>query len=180
MTRSAGESSRNLSLTQEKGLAAEPRLFMYFHLLLGGWKPEQINTRFGIAANPATRMLARLDRLGLIELLPGDNIRLLTPRSILWRRNGPVRRAYETQAKSDFLSASFAGANERLLFATGELSETSAALLIRKVEQLKNDYEELVELDVTVPEEKRVNTGVLLAFRPWVFQWLTEQLFSNP
>ena len=180
MTSSAGETSRYVSLGQEKALAGEPKLFMYFYLLLGGWKVEQIKSRFEVAPAVSTQMLAQLDRLKLIELLPGDNIRLLTPRSILWRRNGPVRRAYEAQAKAEFLKSRFSRAGERLLFGTGELTDTSAALLIRKIEQLKADFEELVELDTNAPEEKRTNAGVLLAFRPWVFHWLTEQLFSGP
>lgn len=180
MTRSAGETSRYLSVAQEKELAGDPKLFMYLYLLLGGWTVEQINLRFGVTGVLATRLLAHLDRLKLIDLLPGDNVRLLTPRNILWRRNGPVRRAYEEQAKAEFLRSSFTGTGERLLFGTGELSETSAALLMRKIEQLKSDFEELVELDVTIAEEKRFNAGLLLAFRPWVFHWLTEQLLSKP
>ena len=180
MAQSAGESSRYLSVAQEKALAGDPKLFMYFYLLLGSWKAEQIGARFGVESTLATRLLAHLDRLKLVELLPGDNVRLLTPRNILWRRNGPGRRAYEEQAKAEFLNSSFAGPGKRLLFGTGELSETSAALLMRKMEQLKSDFEELVEVDVTIAEEKRVNAGLLLAFRPWVFHWLTEQLLSKP
>lgn len=172
------ETSHRLSLTQEDALAKDPALFMYFHLLLNGWTARGIARQYNIEDTRATRMLTRLDRVGLIELLPRNRVRLLTPRAIAWRQNGPVRRAYETQAKTEFLRASFSGKAEQLQFAIGELTEASMAIIIRKMERLKAEFEELVELDLTAPEERRQNTGLLLAFRPWVFEWLAKKFLD--
>ena len=59
-----------------------------------------------------------------------------------------------------------------LRFATAELSASSMTIISRKIERLMKEFDELVELDMAQPPERKQAVGLLLAFRPWVFSLL--------
>ena len=60
-------------------------------------------------------------------------------------------------------------------FETGELSESSIELLSRKIEKLVREFNELAELDMSLPPEGKRSVGILMAFRPWVFTLLADR-----
>ena len=73
----------------------------------------------------------------------------------------------------EFLGADFDRVAGLMKFETGELSESSIKVLSRKLEKLVKEFDDLVELDMALPLEKKRSVGLLLAFRPWVFSLLT-------
>ena len=160
---------RVLSLEEEQALAREPRLLGCFYLLLNGWSAGRIARRLGLDRSQTTRCLVGLDRLGLIELLPANRVKLRTARSIAWRRDGPVRKRYERQILSEFLGGPFDGALEVQRFESGEISEASMQILRRRIERLLAEMNELVELDMALPAAERQSVGLLIGLRPWVF-----------
>src|SRR5690606_34592783 len=83
-----------LAAAQERALADEPRLLLVFHLLCNDWTVAAIRREFALGGPETTLLLARLDRLGLVELLPRDRVRLRVARDFEWREGGPVRRRY--------------------------------------------------------------------------------------
>ena len=72
LARGARDAPRHLSERQESELAQSPRLMTVFHLLCQGWRADAIREGYDLGEPELTRLLARLDRLGLVELLPGD------------------------------------------------------------------------------------------------------------
>ncbi|MET0289913.1 MAG: helix-turn-helix transcriptional regulator, partial [Pseudoxanthomonas sp.] len=66
------QSRRHLTLHQETDLAAEPRLMTVFHLLCQGWRTSAIGEGYGLRHTELVQLLARLDKLRLVELLPGN------------------------------------------------------------------------------------------------------------
>jgi hypothetical protein len=80
-----------------------------------------------------------------------------------------VHRVYERQVKAEFLQADFQGPLEALNFRSAELSEASARILTRKLEQLTRDFAELATLDVGLAAAEKKSAALLVAFRPWVF-----------
>ena len=113
--------------------------------------------------------IKRADAARLIELQPKLKVRLRTSNVIAWRSDGPVRRLYEQQVKTEFLQAEFTGRHELINFVSAELSEASAKLLTRKAELLGRDFAEFAALDAGLPDKEKRSMGLLLAFRPWVF-----------
>jgi DNA-binding Xre family transcriptional regulator len=164
-----------LSVDQEAALAADPLLFTVFYLLLNEWRPARIARTYGLTRPRAIKTLTTLDRLGLIELLPGNRVRLLTARSIRWRRDGPVRRAYEERALSEFMTHAFDGPDDSLIMETGELSPASLKLLERRLARLHREFNELVEVDLSLPPEHKRSVGLAIALRPWVFSLMEAQ-----
>ncbi|MET1023197.1 MAG: hypothetical protein ABWX87_02705, partial [Pseudoxanthomonas sp.] len=123
----------------------------------------------GMRRTELVQLLAQLDRLRLVELLPGDHVRLKVPRDFSWRDDGPVRARYLQMASGEFLHESFDAADACFALEIGELSEASATTLRRKLDKLVMEFKEAVELDVGLPPERRRSIGLLVATRPWVF-----------
>ena len=66
-----------LSLEQEQALVEDVRLLLVGYLLLQRWSADQILARYDVGEHELTRLLARLDRLRIIELQPGNRVRTL-------------------------------------------------------------------------------------------------------
>lgn len=165
-TTSGGE---QLTLEQEQVLASDWHLLACFHLLLNGRPPIDIGRELHLQERQLRGLLVKLDAAKLIELQPKLKARLRTPNVIAWRSDGPVRRLYEQQIKTEFLQAEFTGRYEQIQFVSAELSEASAKILKRKSELLARDFAELAALDAGLPDKEKHSIGLLLALRPWVF-----------
>ena len=163
------ERDRQLGLAQEKALADDPMLLTVFHLLCNDWDVPAIRTEFDLAEPEAVLLLAQLDRLRLIELLPGNRTRLRVPRDFAWRPDGPVLRRHARSAMIEFLRGDFAGEDAFLRLELREFGTASLGLLRRRLERLVADFNELAEVDASLPGDRRRGVGVVLAMRPWAF-----------
>ena len=142
-------------------------MLSYFYLLLNSWTDAQIRRHYEFEEAQMRALFQRLEELELVERLPKGH-RLRVGRQILWRRDGPVRRAYEKQVHAEFLRSSFAGDREALRWQPAELTDNSIDVLRRKLTQLYDEFLEMAELDL-LSNQPRHSTALLLAFRPWVF-----------
>jgi DNA-binding Xre family transcriptional regulator len=165
----ATSGGQQLTLDQEQVLASDWHLLACFHLLLNGRQAADIGRELHLPERQLRGLLVKLDAAKLIELQPKLKVRLRTPNVIAWRSDGPVRRLYEHQVKTEFLQAEFTGRNELINFVSAELSEASAKILRRKAELLARDFAELATLDAGLPDKEKRSIGLLLALRPWVF-----------
>lgn len=163
-----------LTRDQEQALADDSTLLTYLYLLLIGWKPETIAGEYELDELQQTRILTRLDRLKLIDLYPRNRVRLLTSRRIVWRTDGPIRKRYERQVKEQFMRYRFREDDELFWLDTSELSDASVKVLLRKLDRLSQEFDELAELDLNLPRKKKRSIGMLLALRPWTFWELLE------
>lgn len=169
MARGEAERLAQLTIAQEQALAKDARLLTVFHLLLHEWSAAQISKEFAISDPEVVRLLVKLDRLGLIELLPRNRVKLLCPQQFTWRRDGPVRRRYQQSAIAEYLSSEFAGRDELLRLEVRELSSASLARLKQKLERIAIEFNELAEVDSHLDIQNRQSVGLVLAIRPWVF-----------
>ncbi len=166
---SSESNSQYLSLEQESLLAANQSLLACFYLLLNGRPSSEIQTRLNLNERELRSLYVKLDDARLAELQPGLKARLRVGPVVNWRSDGPVRRVYEQQVKAEFLQSEFQGEGEVLHFHSAELSEASASLLSRKLEQLGHEFADFAKLDRDLPVRKKRSVALLLAFRPWVF-----------
>lgn len=168
-----------LSDEQEQALVDTPMLVFVFHLVLGGWTVDRIIAEYAISEAELMPALVKLDRLGLIALMPNNVIRLTTQRSIEYRRGGPMRRMFETSVKAEFLDQDFNAADAIWEFEVGELSEASRALVNRRIGQLFREIRELIGVDAILPLSVKQNTGVLIALTPIARPLMTRDLPKN-
>jgi len=96
---------RQLSFEQEQALAQDRNLTFVFTIILRGWSPDELWREQGLEPAALVAYLTRLDKLGLIALLPGNETRLLTVRDIEWRKDGPIRTQVGQWIRADALDA---------------------------------------------------------------------------
>jgi DNA-binding Xre family transcriptional regulator len=172
LVRTAAESneatSKFLTLEQEQLLADDPKLLACFYLLLNGRSSAEVIERMNLTERELRRFYVKLDDAKLVELQPRLKVRMRVGPVINWRTDGPVYRVYEQQVKAEFLKSDFRGPLEALHFRSLEISEASARILARKIENLQKDFAEMASLDVGLPANEKQNVALLVAFRPWV------------
>jgi transcriptional regulator with XRE-family HTH domain len=164
---------REMTERQEQALAQDARLLGVFYLLVSDWSAVEIVARYEISRTELTRLLVRLDRLGLIELLPQDRVRLKVPKRLRLHPGGPIHRAHGKRVIDDFIAAEFDRIGAQFRFEYRELSKASYEVMQRRLERIAAEFLELAELDATLPGRRRETTGLLLAMRPWALSRVT-------
>ena len=173
LARGAASAVEEMTLAQESGLAASPKLLGVFYLVFNDWKLADILERFVLQRAEAVKLLLQLDRLGLIELLPGDAVRLKVPKTVRLRPDGPIRRAHGKSVVASFLQADFAQSGGHFRFEFRELSKSSFELLRRRLDRVAAEFNDLAELDSYLPSDQRTTIGMALGIRPWTMAWVT-------
>jgi hypothetical protein len=118
------------------------------------------------------KLLARLDRLAFIELLPGNRIRLLVSRAFSWIPDGPIQRLFKEQFQADFFRSRFDKESELLILANGALSRPSVAALLARLRKAAAEFSALRSEDAPLPAAERTPITLLVAARPWSAEFL--------
>jgi len=173
MARGASAGTDEMTVKQEEALAKDPRLLGMFYLVFNDWTVESILDTYEISRTDCTRLLLQLDKLALIELGVNDTLRLMVPKTVRLRVNGPIQQGHGKTVVNDFLQADFARVGGYFRFEFRELSRASVTHLERKLERLTQEFHELAELDSYLPSDQRQTTGMALGVRPWVISLVT-------
>lgn len=156
-----------LSLSQEQEIVADLELLLIAVCVLNRWSFEQILDYFSMDESRGIHLLSRLDKLKMIELLPGNRVKLLVAANFRWRENGPIQQFFLQKLQSDFFDSRFDQNHESLIVVNGMLAGSSSAVFQRKLEQLINEFNALSEADSSLPFAERNGTTVVLAMRRW-------------
>ena len=157
-----------LTLEQEREIVADPKLLLVAVHALNQWTLEEIVAQYTVSKTECIRLLARLDRLRIIDLLPNNRIRVIVGRNFSWLPDGPLQRHFRAQLEANFFGSRFDGGGEHLAFVSGMLSRNSNAVIQHHMRRLEAEFTELHNQDVGLPLEERFGTSLLVAMRPWV------------
>ncbi|MEM9056941.1 MAG: helix-turn-helix transcriptional regulator [Pseudomonadota bacterium] len=164
-----------LTLEQEDALVGDPEVFVITFLVLNHWRVDQIVERYDFNEQQVERVLLKLNRLKLIELLPLNRYRLLTARNFAWRPRGSVHRFFRERVLPEFHASDFSGEGERLRFLGGMLSPQNMAEMQDGIERLAARFADLSDQDARLPLSERSGCGAVLAFRPVEFAMFRER-----
>ena len=78
------------------------------------------------------RLLARLDKLGIIDLLPNNKIRVRVAPDFSWLPGGPIQQYFRAQLRNDFFNSRFDGEREKMSMVSGMLWPESFKALQKK------------------------------------------------
>ena len=159
-----------LSEAQEQALVDDPRLLMALFLTLNRWREDDVMGHFGFTTAQWTGLLVKLDRLGIIELMPGNRGRALTARNFRWRADGPMERYFRHTLLTDYFADPFDGEQDALLLLSGSLSIDGVKQLRQRLEEVAREFDALLARDATLPAEDRVGVSLVLAQKPWLLQ----------
>ena len=158
-----------LTAAQERELVSDPLLLLTAICTFNRWPFERIVENYRISEQALIHALARLDRMGLVELLPGNRTRLLIARNFAWLPDGPIERYFVAHVQNELLAGEFVPGKDLRRFAWGLLSAASAAQLRTKMQALLETFDDLTRSDEVRAEGEQPAKGacLLLALREW-------------
>lgn len=157
----------HLSIEQEKVLAARPILIMVTYLLVNRWPLENIIHHYQIKVTEMIQLLTTLSQLKLIELLPGNKVRLLTAKNFSWHPHGPIQKFFQALVQKEFFESNFSANEEKLHFVVGALSRDSLKKVYLEMNKFIDIFDELSQKDARLPLAQRENFSLVLALRNW-------------
>jgi hypothetical protein len=173
----AGEDAHGiteLSEAQEQEIVSDPRLLLVAWCAVNNWTFEQIVGTYALTDAECVGCLAKLDRIRIVELLPGNRIRPLLSRTFAWRAGGPIERYFRSRVESEYLGSDFDREGELFLFLSGMLSDASIAELIGELRRVARDFAQRHRGDLGLPLPQRFGTSLLVALRPWELRAFTQ------
>jgi Cro/C1-type HTH DNA-binding domain len=158
--------TNQLTVAQESELVADPKLLFMTWLVLIRTPFEEVIQEYKFTEREALQYLIRLDRLKVIELQPGNRVRLLVSRHFSWRPGGPVQKYIHHKLLREFFAGSFAGELEEFFFHGGRVSDEALAQLKRALRAASRECAEIIERDRSTTRP-RYGAAFVLAVRPW-------------
>jgi DNA-binding Xre family transcriptional regulator len=164
---------KNIDLTmqltreQETELVSDVKLVLVAVLLMNKLQFAEILASYEISEPEGIQLLARLDRMRIIELQPGNRVKLMISQNFKWIPGGPIQRFFESKVQSEFLASSFTGAGEFRIFVSGMISRTANTEIIKKIEHLAQEMNDMNIESESLPLEQRFGTSLMMAIRPW-------------
>ena len=153
---------RTLTEDQEKQLVTDRKLLLTAVCALNNWSLADITAIYRLTEAECLKRLLLLDKMGLIEVRPGNRIRSKVARDFDWLRDGPIQHYFRTTGQQDFLGAPFDGDGESQLFVQGMLNDAARAQLATELRRAA-----LHEESIPTPLPRKQGIGLLLATRRW-------------
>ena len=158
-----------LSAEHETEMVSDTRLLLVAYCLLNYWTFDEIIERYDISPEDGLKYLRRLDRMKVIELQPGDRVRLLIANNFSWRRNGAIEKFFRSRVQTEFFSHDFADDASIRIVKSGMLTRKSQMQLIEKLKATGDHFDDLNWDERRMPAADRHGTTMVLAIRHWFF-----------
>ncbi len=164
---------KNIDLTiqltheQETELVSDVKLLLVTLLLMNKLQFAEILGIYDISETEGIQLLARLDRMRIIELQPGNRVKLMISRNFKWIPGGPIQHFFESKVQLEFLDSSFNQAGEFRIFVSGMISRTANAEIVKKIQHLAQEMNDMNVESESLPLEQRFGTSLMMAIRPW-------------
>ncbi len=159
------ELARELTLAQEQALTESTLLSFLFFMAMSGWPPRDLHDDFGVPMERIEEQLDRLERLALIDRLPGGRVRSRVDRRVAWRR-GPMRQHFEQHMKRQFMEIDFGDPDTIYTAEAAKLSASGVARLEELLQRFRLDVQELADDDRRHALLSRQWMTTLVAVRP--------------
>ncbi len=159
-----------LTQEQERAVVADKKLLLMAICVLSQWTLEQVTSTYQLSETQGIQYLARLDRIGIIELRPLNRYRLKLAKTFRWRPHGPVMEYFREHALLDYFSGSFDGSGEGLLLVHGNISRALAPAFMERMQRVAQDFAQQHLADQKLDNRQRDGYTLLLALRSWEFE----------
>jgi hypothetical protein len=137
--------SGSMPLEAEELLAIDQDLLLLLYLLLFNESQLKIRKRLKISTTKFYSMARDLERIGVVEVLPGNQIKLLVQKTVRWNPGGPLSVRYADAIKEEFFNTNFSKEGEFQDFLTIPLTPANAVALKQKLQSLFSELEMLGE-----------------------------------
>ncbi|QBY03479.1 XRE family transcriptional regulator [Thalassotalea sp. HSM 43] len=169
---------QQLSVEQETEITNDIALLLVAVCVLNKWRMQDIVDYYQMSEPECIGKLTKLDKLKIIELLPGNRIKLLVDANFGWLENGPIQTFFQRTIGQEFFNSSFHLDDECLIVLNGMLSLQSNGEFQRKLRRLAREFEDLNHEDSSLSLTERNGATVVLAIRNWRYG-LSRHLVNN-
>ncbi len=165
------EAARNqlthLTHQQEREIADDLELMLVTVCVFNHWNVNDITRYFTLSRELCIRKLLKLEKIGLIELLTGDRVRLLINKHFEWQPGGPFEQFFRQHIGREYFSRGFDGDASCLHVLNMTLTKASAAEFQRKLQRLAREFSEINREDANRPVSEREGITLVMAMRHW-------------
>ena len=158
----------------EEEIVADGRFLLIAYCLINHWTLDEILERYDISRADAFRYLRRLDQMKIVEVLPGDRVRLLIANNFAWRRHGAVERFFNERVQTDFFRHDFTADGAIRIAKNGMLSVKAQVQLREKLKAIGELFDDTTWEERKMPATERHGTTMVLAMRQWIFEGFKE------
>jgi hypothetical protein len=151
-------------------VVADPKLLLMAICCLSQWSFEQIVATYAYSEAEGVATLAKLDRLGIIELRPLNRYRLLVSKTFRWRPNGPVMDYFREHVAADYFDAAFDGEGEMLMLVHGQIGRSLANAFNERLARVAQDFAQQHLADQKLPADQKRPYTLLIGMRSWLFE----------
>ncbi|OED35798.1 hypothetical protein AB833_29300 [Chromatiales bacterium (ex Bugula neritina AB1)] len=170
LSNQAAQQLQGLSQEQEAELVSDPKLLLMAYCLVNHWSFSEILHRYTLTEVEGIRYLARLDRMKLIELLPGNRVKALIASNFAWQSDGPIERYFQKEVQGPFFQSSFAEDGCLRLVKNGDISSIARQNILERLHSIGQQFDDTVREERKLPIEQRQGTTMVLAIRHWMFE----------
>ncbi|CND16955.1 Uncharacterised protein [Yersinia intermedia] len=156
-----------LKREQEAQLVSNEKLLLVAVCTLNHWSLENMLSAYCLTKAECIKYLLVLERMGLVNLKPGNRIKLLVAQDFDWLQNGPIRQFFLRQGLPDFMGSLFDAPDETLDFGHGMLTQSAYSQLQVEMKRLRYKLAALHNDSLMAPLSEKRGTALLLAMRVW-------------
>jgi transcriptional regulator with XRE-family HTH domain len=157
-----------LSLAQEREIIGDPRLLVVAVSAMNHIGFDDIVRIYDMSELQVTGYLLRLDKIGFLELMPNNRVKLLIARTFGWIPNGPIQAYFRSEAAADYLDSRFDGEDEVLRLVNVMLTKQSGGALLERLRQVAAEFSQQHQHETRLPFEQKHAISFIVAARPWV------------
>lgn len=156
-----------LTLEQERAVVADEKLLLVAVNVMSQWTAEQMGEAYRLSEAEVVKYLAQLDRIGIIELKPGNRYRLKLAKTFRWRPHGPVMHYFRENVVLDYFGGGFDGHAEGVLLVHGSISRALAPGFIERLQRVAQDFAQQHQTDQKLDPAERRGYTLVLGMRDW-------------
>ena len=160
--------TKPLTVAQEKEIVADPTLLFIAWLVLIRTPIGEIPRLYRFTEQEVQQALIRLDRLKVIELLPGNRVRLLISRQCSWRVGGPIHQHIHQKLLQEFFASTFTGHEEEFVFFGYPVSAEALGRLKKVLQDASRECADIIDRDRSAAGTRK-GAAYVLALRPWSY-----------
>tara|TARA_R110002072_G_scaffold1780_5_gene14704 strand:- start:59119 stop:59856 length:738 start_codon:yes stop_codon:yes gene_type:complete len=155
-----------LSQNQEEALVSDVRLLMVGICVTNRWSFETILAHYQLTEHELIQLLAKLDKLNIIELLPRNHYRLRVSRNFRWRTNGPLQKFFFQTVLQDFFSPRQDENKSYFRMSWGLVAPEDMEEIKHQIDRLASEYVSVTEQS-PYHEGKQASTLLISFRRDW-------------
>lgn len=169
ISEASAQKLQSLTIEQETELISDPKLLLTAYCLVNNWSFADILDRYEITELEGIQYLAKLDRMKLIEMLPGNRVKPLMAVNFSWQQDGPIERYFRKEVQGPFFNGNFAEEGCLRLVKNGDISAVSRQQILERLHGIGQLFDDTVRDELKLPLDQRQGTTMVLAIRNWMF-----------